>query len=88
MDIVSSRYYAYVNGTYDVQQIELSHFYNNFDVRKNTFRNIGGHGSWVKGGVYTLGVSKKIFGRLRRPKNFCGGSGTGVSNNFFVGGFI
>ena len=29
MDIVSSRYYAYVNGTYDVQQIELSHFYNN-----------------------------------------------------------
>ena len=34
MDIVSSRYYAYVNGTYDVQQIELSHFYNNFDVRK------------------------------------------------------
>ena len=32
MDIVSSRYYAYVNGTYDVQQIELSHFYNNGDA--------------------------------------------------------
>ena len=22
---------------------------------------IGGHGSWVKGGVYTLGVSEKNF---------------------------
>ena len=27
----------------------------------NVFVNIGGHGFWDKGGVYTLGVSEKNF---------------------------
>ena len=31
---------------------------------------IGGHGSWVKGGVYTLGVSKKNFRPPSAAKKF------------------
>ena len=63
----------YFFGCSDFLAFSLLMFYMNSDSRKLTYI-IGGHGFWVKGGVYTLGVSEKnsaaASGSVHRGVNF------------------